>query len=66
MIFTNQKTPLHFSFQRFLENQLREEFGFLGTPLRFVQRLRKAERDTRAPRGETARSGKSHEDDGDE
>ena len=66
VIFTNQKTPLHFSFQRFLENQLREEFGFIGTPLRFVQRLRKAERDTRAPRGETARSEKSHEDDGDE
>jgi GTP-binding protein len=62
VIFTNQKTPLHFSFQRFLENQLREEFGFIGTPLRFVQRLRKAERDTRAPRGETARSDKSDEE----
>jgi GTPase len=47
VIFTNQKTPLHFSFQRFLENQMREEFEFIGTPLRFVQRLRKAERDTR-------------------
>ncbi len=26
---------LHFSFQRFLENQLRERFGFTGTPIRF-------------------------------
>jgi GTP-binding protein len=48
VIFTNQKTPLHFSFQRFLENQLRAEFGFIGTPIRFVQRLRKADRDTRS------------------
>ncbi len=48
VIFTNQKTPLHFSFQRFLENQIRAEFGFIGTPIRFVQRLRKADRDTRS------------------
>jgi GTP-binding protein len=41
LIFTNQKTPLHFSFQRFLENQLRAKFDFAGTPIRFVQRLRK-------------------------
>ncbi len=49
LIFTNQKTPLHFSYQRFLENQLRETFDFPGAPIRFVQRLRKAERDTREP-----------------
>lgn len=41
LIFTNQKTPLHFSFERFLENQLRAKFDFNGTPIRFVQRLRK-------------------------
>jgi GTP-binding protein len=41
LIFTNQKTPLHFSFERFLENQLRAKFDFNGTPVRFVQRLRK-------------------------
>src|SRR5712672_1257485 len=41
LIFTNQKTPLHFSFERFLENQLRAKFDFTGTPVRFVQRLRK-------------------------
>jgi GTP-binding protein len=41
LIFTNQKAPLHFSYERFLENQLRAKFDFVGTPIRFVQRLRK-------------------------
>src|SRR5450432_551856 len=41
LIFTNQKAPLHFSYERFLENQLREKFDFPGTPIRFVQRMRK-------------------------
>jgi len=45
LIFTNQKTPLHFSYERFLENQLRAKFDFSGTPVRFVQRLRKRDRD---------------------
>src|SRR5215470_5314970 len=50
LLFTNQKKPLHFSFERFLENQLRAKFDFTGTPVRFVQRLRKrdgSERDER-------------------
>jgi len=41
LLFTNQKKPLHFSFERFLENQLRARWDFIGTPVRFVQRLRK-------------------------
>jgi len=41
LMFTNQKKPLHFAYQRFLENQLREKFGFIGTPVRWVQRMRK-------------------------
>ena len=41
LLFTNQKEPLHFSYERFLENQLRAKFDFAGTPVRFVQRLRK-------------------------
>ncbi len=44
LIFTNQKQPLHFSYERFLENQLRAKFDFPGTPVRFIQRLRKRER----------------------
>jgi GTP-binding protein len=31
--FTNQPGKFHFSFQRFLENRIRERFGFLGTPI---------------------------------
>jgi GTP-binding protein len=41
LMFTNQKQPLHFSYERFLENQLRAKFAFVGTPIRFIQRLRK-------------------------
>jgi GTPase len=48
LLFTNQKTPLHFSYERFLENQLRAKFDFVGTPVRFVQRLRKREKRARA------------------
>ena len=48
LLFTNQKMPLHFSYERFLENQLRAKFDFTGTPVRFVQRLRKRERRGRA------------------
>jgi len=41
LLFTNQNKPLHFSFERFLENQVRAKWDFLGTPIRFIQRLRK-------------------------
>ena len=41
LLFTNQKKPLHFSFERFLENQLRAKWEFPGTPVRFIQRLKK-------------------------
>jgi GTPase len=41
VLFTNQTKPLHFSFQRFLENRLRAAFDFTGTPIRFTQRLKK-------------------------
>ena len=44
VLFTNQPRPLHFSYQRFLENRLRAAFDFTGTPIRFTQRLKKRER----------------------
>jgi GTP-binding protein len=31
--FTNRPGKLHFSFERFLENRIRERFGFVGTPI---------------------------------
>jgi len=41
VLFTNQTKPLHFSYQRFLENRLRAAFDFTGTPIRFTMRLKK-------------------------
>lgn len=49
LIFTNQKAPLHFSYERFLENQVRAKFDFIGTPIRFIQRLRKREKREKQP-----------------
>lgn len=41
VIFVNNKELMHFSYQRFLENQLRDTFGFNGTPIKFIIRERK-------------------------
>lgn len=41
VFFTNVATTFHFSYQRFLVNQLRESFGFLGTPIRIQVRARR-------------------------
>jgi GTP-binding protein len=43
VLFVNNKDLLHFSYQRYIENQLREAFGFFGTPLRFFVRERNRE-----------------------
>jgi GTP-binding protein len=40
VLFTNVATHLHFSYERFLENRLREAYGFVGTPLRIEVRRR--------------------------
>jgi GTPase len=40
ILFTNQRERLHFSYERFLENRLREDFDFTGSPVRFIQRVR--------------------------
>ena len=36
MIYVNDPKLMHFSYLRYLENQLRAEYGFLGTPIRIV------------------------------
>ena len=41
VFFTNVATTFHFSYQRFLINKLREQFGFVGTPIRIQVRRRK-------------------------
>jgi len=44
VLFVNSKDLLHFSYQRYIENQLREAFGFYGTPIRFFVRERKRDK----------------------
>lgn len=41
VIFVNDKELMHFSYQRYIENKVREAFGFRGTPLHFIIRERK-------------------------
>jgi GTP-binding protein len=43
ILFTNRDVKLHFSFERFLENQIREAFGFEGSPIWFKVRARNKE-----------------------
>jgi GTP-binding protein len=40
LFFVNDDTLLHFSYQRYMENQLRKAFGFEGTPIRLIFRNR--------------------------
>jgi GTP-binding protein len=40
ILFTDRAVKLHFSYQRFLENQIREAFGFVGTPIWIKNRAR--------------------------
>ncbi len=41
MIYVNDPALLHFTYRRFLENRFREEYGFLGTPIRIVAKGRR-------------------------
>lgn len=41
VIFVNYKELFHFSYQRYIENRLRDAFGFSGTPVRFIIKERK-------------------------
>ena len=46
VVFTSSRSPkakLHFSYERYLVNRLREEFGFFATPIRIKQRRKKGE-----------------------
>ena len=40
VIFVNDKELMHFSYTRYIENQIRNAFGFRGTPLKFIIRER--------------------------
>ncbi len=41
VVFTDGRTPLHFSHERYLINQLRKRFGFRGTPIRLKTKFKK-------------------------
>ena len=41
VIFVNDKKLMHFSYTRYIENKIREAFGFTGTPLKFIIREKK-------------------------
>ena len=45
VLFTDRDVRLHFAFERFLENQIREAFGFEGTPIWFKVKARNAAKD---------------------
>ncbi len=41
VLFVNDPELMHFSYERFLENQIRDAFDFTGTPIRIIERRRK-------------------------
>lgn len=41
VLFVNDPELLHFSYERYLENRIRDAFGFAGTPIRIIPRARK-------------------------
>ncbi len=43
VMFVNDQTLMHYSYERYLENFFRKSFGFEGTPIKFVLRERKKE-----------------------
>ncbi len=43
VVFVNDLELFHYSYERYLENQLRKNFGFEGTPIRFIHRQRDKE-----------------------
>ena len=57
VFFTNVATTFHFSYERFLVNQLREEFGFLGSPIRLQVRRRAEHRGSAAKAKKEERKG---------
>ncbi len=49
VIFVNDPELIHFSYKRYLENRIRDAYGFLGTPIRLIFRQRESEEAARRP-----------------
>ena len=47
--FVNDPSIVHFSYKRYLENRIREQYAFLGTPIRLILRQRESEEAARKP-----------------
>ena len=60
VIFVNDPELIHFSYRRYLENRIREAFGFLGTPIRTILRKRESEEAARRSARPRRRSGTAH------
>jgi GTPase len=57
--FVNDPSLIHFSYRRYLENRIRDAYGFLGTPIRLILRQRESEesaRRTARPRRKASRA----------
>ena len=61
VLFATDPQAVHFSYRRYLENQLRQAFGFAGTPIRLIirERVREKAESRRSRRGGTASRGGS-------
>lgn len=58
VVFVNDPSLVHFSYRRYLENRIRDAYGFLGTPIRLILRQRESEEAARKgarPRRRTPR-----------
>src|SRR5207244_6589472 len=60
VFFTNVATTFHFSYERFLINQLRQKFGFLGSPIRVQVRRRDQNSNVGGPRKRGGRTVRKH------
>jgi GTPase len=47
VLFVNSKKLMHYSYERYIENQLRKNFGFYGTPIRLISREKENDLDKR-------------------
>jgi len=57
--FVNDPSLVHFSYRRYLENRIRDAYGFLGTPIRLILRQRESEeaaRKSTRPRKKASRA----------
>jgi GTPase len=58
VFFARDAAAVHFSYERYLENRLRDAFGFLGTPIRLVFRERSSAESPHRPRSRAGAGGK--------